>query len=117
MYGYTMVHVMVGLDVFFIRNDVLDEYCDKSTIPSFVELTSFLPMRMHSTCTENDIHKITDFAMAVNGQEKEARISARHMLRHINQQMMKNIGDNTHAEVLSVVSNVLSHGSPICETF
>lgn len=77
--GYKMVHMMPnGMDVFFVRLDVLKTHCVMETLPNFFEQTKgILGKRMHPTCVERDLTRLVDFKLELEGYHTDARLKAR----------------------------------------
>lgn len=80
-YGYTPVYIMDYMDIFFIRRDVLEQHCDMQSLPAYEELSAHLPRRLHSKCTREDLTRVRDVPLALEGKEKAANTKAVEIMR------------------------------------
>ena len=85
--GYRLVHLMPsGLDMFFVRKDLLAKHCHLNSIPSFGELAGpHLGRRHHGTCSATeDLPRLVDMHLELLGQHKEAQLLAVAHVKKLN---------------------------------
>jgi hypothetical protein len=78
--GYTAVNIMPsGLEIFFIRQDVLVAHCVPQSIARFEELANAARVgtRAHGTCDEKlDLPRLVDLHLEMRGYRKQAQLKA-----------------------------------------
>ena len=88
MYGYKMVEMMSQLDVFLVRNDILEATCSNvNSLPSFEYLgEGVLGNTVHRTCDMKEAsERLVDFNLALQGQHKRASEGAMEYLHELNE--------------------------------
>jgi len=95
MYGYTVVEIMLDLDVFLVRDDVLQEVCGKDVadkLPSFEWLgEGVLGGNVHRTCDNVEARRrLVDFPLALQGKNEEASVKAMEYIQQLNSYRIKN---------------------------
>ncbi|KAL1523050.1 hypothetical protein AB1Y20_018010 [Prymnesium parvum] len=89
--GYKVVNIMPsGMDMFFVRQDVLQAHCILHSIAQFDELAHMagLGRRMHPTCDkQKDLPRLIDLDLELQGKHEQARLKALGevtLLNHLN---------------------------------
>uniref|UniRef100_A0A061R0Y0 Methyltransferase FkbM domain-containing protein n=1 Tax=Tetraselmis sp. GSL018 TaxID=582737 RepID=A0A061R0Y0_9CHLO len=79
--GYKTVYIMPsGLDLFLIRRDILSDCCG----PSFKDMSKdIMPSRMHPECTKEDLDRLVDDPLYLNGKYERAREEANRQVRSL----------------------------------
>lgn len=80
-YGYTAVYIMEYMDIFFVRRDLLEQHCDMKSLLTYDELSAHLPLRIHKKCTHEDLTRVLDLSLALEGEEKAANRRAVEIMR------------------------------------
>ena len=91
MFGYQVVEIMPFLDMFFVRKDILSEACIEETLPTYELLTrdSFVGSPIHETCALDQVKRLVDFPLALQGLDKEAKEKAMRQVRELNERWIQ----------------------------
>jgi len=83
--SYVTVTVMHELlDIFFVRRDVLDQFCDLATVPSFFDQSSWLPqLSHHAPCQKEDVSRMFDLQLLLEGNREAASKKAREVMKSV----------------------------------
>jgi len=89
-----VVELVPNLDMFFVRKDILNEVCMEDTIPTFELLTrdSFVGVPSHKTCTLDQVKRLVDFPLALQGLHTEAKEKAMKQVRELNERWLQDYG-------------------------
>ena len=115
MYGYTIVQMpSKGLDMLLVRSDLI-ESCAPSSVPSPAQLAAkYIPWRIFPPCIEEDVERLRDFPLALQGLEEEAKAAARKTLIQANRNFPRNpvcVLENSTEELSSTsASRGRAHG-------
>jgi len=83
-HGYVPVRIMGEmLDMFFVRRDVLERHCDMATVPSVFDQSSWLPRRHHTPCEKEDISRMLDLQLLLEGNREAASKRAREVMKSV----------------------------------
>lgn len=83
--GYVPVRIMHEmLDIFFVRRDVLEQHCNMATVPSYVELSSWLPqLSAHAPCLKEDVPRMLDLQLLLEGNREAASKKAMEIMKSV----------------------------------
>jgi len=83
--GYVPVRIMQELlDIFFVRRDVLEQYCDMATVPSFFDQSSWLPqLSGHAPCQKEDVSRMLDLQFLLEGNRDAASNKAKEVMKSV----------------------------------
>lgn len=87
MYGYKMTEIMKDLDVFLVRNDILQATCSNAdSLPTFEWLgEGLLGVPVHRKCDKNvAAARLVDFPLALSGRNEEASKKAMDYIQELN---------------------------------
>lgn len=88
LHDYQLVTIDRGLDLFFVRRDVLRRArCDPQAMPTFLQLAArlgSLGQRRHATCTAEDAARLVDFPLALLGLSAAAHAQAIRAVGRLN---------------------------------
>lgn len=89
-HGYKLVHMASYLDMFFVDEKVLQSWCDLRTLPSYDDLSrGMLPSRAHKSMSPEDVRWLTDYRIALSGDETAARAVASAQVQEANTRIIK----------------------------
>jgi len=87
MFGYQVVEIMVSLDMFFVRKDLLKSQCRNSEqLPNFRTLAENRAGEdTHRFCNSAQVSRLVDFPLSLIGLEEEAKAKAIDSVEELNQ--------------------------------
>lgn len=92
-YGYKMVEIMRDLDVFLVRNDILEVTCSNmDDLPTFERLgDGILGQNVHRTCDPKEAtERLVDLPLVLAGDEEGASKKAMEYVRELNEHRAAN---------------------------
>lgn len=108
MFGYQVVEIMPFLDMFFVRKDILSEICIEETLPTYELLTrdSFVGKPTHESCALDQVKRLVDFPLALQGLDKEAKEKAMKQVRELNEKWIQEGRGESFCDLSGLESNI-----------